>query len=196
MKLTVGIDEVGRGPIAGPVAVASFVFLSTIDWSEIALPLRDSKKLSLKQREAWFGKIEDWRERGKCRYCVSMVPAETIDTIGIVPSITRALREALSGLQLDPANTSVLLDGGLSAPKEYIYQKTIIRGDETERVIALASIVAKVHRDRHMHTVGEQYPEYGFESHVGYGTKKHYAAIRAHGLLPIHRKSFLKNLSV
>ena len=97
-------------------------------------------------------------------------------------------------LHVEPDMARVLLDGGLKAPVEFKNQKTIIKGDEREMVIALASICAKVLRDRKMNLLGKKHPKYGFEVHKGYGTKKHYQAIRKYGLLPVHRRSFLRKI--
>jgi ribonuclease HII len=182
--MVIGIDEVGRGPIAGPVCVAAFQVASLSELAKavrkIKLPLRDSKKLSKYQREAWFVVLKQWKAEGKCDFAISLVHAETIDRIGIAPSIRRALARSLGKLEAKNKHTmkniTILLDGGLKAPKEFAKQKTIIKGDEKEQVIALASIVAKVHRDRLMTRLAKKYPNYGFADHVGYGTRAHYKA--------------------
>jgi ribonuclease HII len=192
MKDIIGIDEVGRGPIAGPVAVGAFTcspsFFSTI---EIDTPLRDSKKLTQKQREKWFEYLKDQKEKGNCNFAVSMVSSEWIDKVGIVRAIKKALEQSLRKLSLQPDACFVYLDGGLTAPEEYINQETIIKGDELHPVISCASIVAKVSRDNLMSNYVAQYPEYGFENHVGYGTKEHYKAIKKYGITVLHRKTFL-----
>ncbi len=194
MKATIGIDEVGRGPIAGPVAVAAFHFKSkNLKFKAFPIPLRDSKKLTRIQREAWFIQIKVWQKEGKCDFKVTMISASTIDRIGIAPAIRRALARSLYGLKTKHYRL-ILLDGGLKAPQEFKNQKTIIKGDEKEPAIALASIVAKVTRDRHMRWQAKKFPQYSFENHVGYGTRAHYAAIRKHGLTPLHRKTFLSKL--
>ena len=215
-KYIVGIDEVGRGPIAGPVAVCAFMckedFPSQI---EMKTPLRDSKKLTKIQREKWFEFLKAEKEKGNCNFAVTMVSAEWIDKVGIVRSIQKALDSSLSKIATqdyenfsrltpegpyamknfhNPASFSVFLDGGLKAPKEYVNQETIIKGDELHPVISFASIVAKVTRDNLMGKYGEEYPEYGFENHSGYGTKAHYEAIKKYGMIALHRKSFLKNM--
>lgn len=196
----VGIDEVGRGPIAGPVAVCALrlevrsLKLGVRDLEEkIGIKLKDSKKLSEKQREVWFVEIKKWQKQGLCDFRVSMVSAKEIDKIGIVPAIQKALNNSLS--QLPTSNSClVLLDGGLKAPQEYNNQKTIIKGDEKEPVIALASIVAKVTRDRLMCRLAKKYPGYALEKHKGYGTKEHYKTLQKYGLSVIHRKTVLKNV--
>jgi ribonuclease HII len=220
MKYKIGIDEVGRGPLAGPVAVCAFLmkddsFLE--NQKEKKLPkLKDSKKLSKKQREVWFEFLKKQKEEGKCDYAVSFVSPENIDKFGIAKCIQKALNESLkkieeqnclnfcpcrpqySGLSGENLDNSVeqsfckiFLDGGLHAPVEYVNQETIIRGDELHPVISLASIVAKVSRDAIMTKYSKNYPEYGFEKHSGYGTKVHYEAIKKHGQTPIHRRSFI-----
>lgn len=199
-KYIVGIDEVGRGPIAGPVAVCSFVIkdsaFSTNPTGKKLPKLKDSKKLTKKQRVTWFNYLKNQKEKGNCDYAVSFVSSENIDKFGISKCIQKALNKSLSDLMastqlLDASTCFVYLDGGLHAPLEYINQETIIRGDELHPVISMASIMAKVTRDRIMINYAKEYPEYGFDSHVGYGTKSHYAAIKKHGQTPIHRKTFI-----
>lgn len=226
IKYKIGIDEVGRGPIAGPVCVCSFLvkeesfleFCTSPTGAELGdkkLPkLRDSKKLSKKQREEWFEFLYEAKKNNLCDFAISFVSSENIDNFGIVKCIQKALDESLckvtspdilflksrglgdgSRCQTSKkeyqASFNIFLDGGLYAPKEFIYQKTIIKGDELHPIISLASIVAKVSRDKIMEKYGKDYPEYGFEKHSGYGTKKHYEAIKKHGQTPIHRKSFI-----
>ena len=188
-KFLIGIDEVGRGPIAGPVAVCALLWKDR----EVDPPqdIKDSKQLSPQKREEWFLKIEEWREAGRLAYVVSYIDAETIDLVGISHAIKLALMESISKLAVDPEHVHVLLDGSLYAPEEYRHQETIIRGDEQEPLIALASIAAKVLRDRMMDDLAEQFPQYGFENHKGYGTQEHYRAIKKHGMTNYHRRSFL-----
>ena len=211
MKYIVGIDEVGRGPLAGPVAVCAFMitekgaerFLQQKSLGK--LPLRDSKKLSKSQREIWFTEIKKLQKALKCNFVVSMVSAQKIDKIGIAPAIRFALAQSLKKLENNSVyrvfrhgekhGTHIFLDGGLKAPIEYKNQQTIIKGDEKIPVISLASICAKVMRDNHMQKMAKKYPAYGFENHVGYGTAAHYTAIKKQGLTEIHRRSFLKNFS-
>lgn len=188
-KFLIGIDEVGRGPIAGPVAVCALLWKDREN--DPPLKLKDSKKLSPQRRDEWFEKIEEWRDNDQLEYAVSYVSADTIDAIGISNAIKCALVESLARLQVDPEHVHIMLDGGLYAPEEYRHQETIIRGDEQISVIALASIAAKVSRDRLMDDLADQYPEYKFEDHKGYGTKDHYQAVKKHGMTPYHRRSFL-----
>lgn len=198
VKYIVGIDEVGRGPIAGPVCVVAFKLLS-VDYQslvenskkELKTPLRDSKKLSKKQREKWFDHLKVAKTEGVCDFSVSFVSSDNIDKFGISKCIKKALAESLNKLKVSPKEVKVLLDGGLHAPEEYIHQETIIKGDELHPVISLASIVAKVSRDKVMFDYSKTYPQYGFDKHVGYGTKAHYEAIKKYGQTPIHRKTFI-----
>lgn len=213
-KYIIGIDEVGRGPIAGPVAVGAFILpaeLNTWDYwntegnrtlsDSVLFPLHDSKKLTEKRREAWFSFLENTEAQLRCSYSVKMVSASSIDRRGIVPAIKTALASALNSVveeqrgetSLLKGEVQVLLDGNLRAPEEFENQKTIIRGDEKEPAIALASIMAKVTRDRYMCKLAEKFPDYDLQSHKGYGTKAHIEAIKKHGLSEMHRKTFCKN---
>lgn len=131
------------------------------------------------------------RANGKVEYSVSMVSNEIIDKRGISHAINLAIKRGLKKVVANPKNSQILLDGRLFAPVEFKNQKTIIRGDEKETSIALASIVAKVTRDRYMVRLSKKFPKYGFGKHKGYGTRDHYKAIKKHGLTKFHRKSFL-----
>ena len=187
VKYIVGIDEVGRGPLAGPVAVG--VVVATKQALRAFRSIKESKQLTRAQREAWFARIEASVSHD-LRFSVAFVSARMIDQKGIAPAIRTALARALRQTDVRPDECTVLLDGGLHAPPEFIQQKTIIRGDEKETAIAMASVVAKVLRDRCMYVLAKKHPQYGFERHVGYGTATHIAAIRQYGLLPEHRKTF------
>ena len=185
-KVFIGIDEVGRGPLAGPVAVGAA--MATPATIRKFRAIKESKQLTRSQREEWYAKI---REEGSgIRFAVSFVAASMIDKKGIVPAIKSALAVSLTKLHADPSSVRVLLDGGLYAPPEYRDQQTIIRGDASETIIAIASIVAKVERDRMMKKFAVKYPRYGWERNVGYGTKSHCAAILTYGLTPLHRRTF------
>jgi len=194
MKYLIGIDEVGRGPIAGPVAVGAFVFLDP-KAKRLFRGVKESKKLNEENREKWFTIINDAKRAGLVDFCVTFQSEIVIDNNGLSYAIKTALSKSLLALKKEPESVRVLLDGGLKAPSEFTDQKTIIKGDEKEMVIALASITAKVLRDRKMNKLGKKYPDYGFEIHKGYGTKKHYDAINKHGLLKEHRRSFLKDFA-
>jgi ribonuclease HII len=200
-KTVVGIDEVGRGPIAGPVAVCALCICRNQNLNKKSKftmvnfkNFRDSKKLSHKQRLVWLEKINEERDKGNIVYKVSFESNKIIDTKGIVFAITRALENSLGFLNKNKNDCEVLLDGGLKAPVEYKNQKTIIKGDEKELAIALASIVAKVTRDALMVKLARKYTGYGLEKHKGYGTAEHYKALNNKGISVIHRKSFLRKL--
>jgi ribonuclease HII len=154
--------------------------------------VRDSKKLTPEARELWAARVRDAR-KDDLRFAVSSSSSHIIDTYGLTHAIKKALREAINKLGVDPDECLVLLDGGLAAPRQYKEQRTIIKGDEKEPAIALASIVAKVHRDRVMVRWSAVYPDYDFHIHKGYGTKAHFKAIKKKGMTPIHRRLFLRN---
>lgn len=187
---TIGIDEVGRGPIAGPVAVGAFVFLKPAARS-LFRGVKESKQLSEAKREEWFTRIQFAQKAGQVNFAVTFQSEKIIDTKGLSYAIKTALLTSLYALRIKPKSVRVLLDGGLKAPANYLNQKTIIKGDEKEMVIALASICAKVLRDRKMNLLAKKHQHYGFEKHKGYGTKGHYEAIKKHGILSTHRKSFI-----
>jgi ribonuclease HII len=189
----IGIDEVGRGPLAGPVTICVCKVHVSFNFKHFR-GIKDSKQLTPEKREKWFLKISDLKEKGELDFAFSSVSAAEIDTIGIVPAIKKAMKESLDALNPDPATTRILLDGALKAPREFILQETIIKGDEKIPVISAASIVAKVMRDRYMKEQASVYPGYGFENHKGYGTDEHCENIRKLGLTPLHRKSFLSRV--
>ncbi len=206
-KYIIGIDEAGRGPIAGPVAVGGCIITSSqVKALEDELltkfmrgKLKDSKKLSEKKRTEIFTWIQEKQEAGELNFTVSMGASKTIDQVGIVPTISKAVSKVLTVLARGKEReVLVKLDGGLKAPEVFKHQQTIVRGDEREVVISLASIVAKVTRDEYMCRLIDTYKkdgkDYGFEQHKGYGTKGHYEAIGKHGLCSEHRQSFCKNV--
>jgi ribonuclease HII len=200
-KYIIGIDEVGRGPIAGPVAVCALCLqrgtqgrtFFPIQGSTLG-SFRDSKKLSHLQRVKWLEKINSEKDKGNIIYKVSFASNKIIDKKGIVFAINKCLINSLKFLNKKSEESLVLLDGGLKAPVKYINQKTIIKGDEKELAIALASIAAKVSRDELLIKMALKYPGYGLEKHKGYGTAAHYKALKNKDISPIHRKSFLKKL--
>lgn len=185
-----GVDEAGRGPLAGPVSVGVVAvpegFIVEREFPGVA----DSKKLSEKKREKIFAALTARVAQGDARFTVEFESAETIDKEGIAVAVRRALSRGVNALAPDAELVHIQLDGALRAPPEYS-QETIINGDELIPIISLASIAAKVLRDRHMVKEAAQYPEYGFEKHKGYGTRAHYEALRKHGLCVIHRRSFI-----
>lgn len=189
-RYVVGIDEVGRGPIAGPVSVCVCMMTRThysrMQWKR----LTDSKKMTPKARMVWAKEAEHLRVRGVLKYSVISVSAEMIDKKGISHALRSCIRRGLTILSVDPKNTTVLLDGSLYAPEGFI-QKTIIKGDQKEPIISLASVIAKVTRDAYMMRLHKTYPLYGWAQNKGYGTKKHYEALTRYGRTPLHRKTFL-----
>jgi len=192
-RYTVGIDEVGRGPLAGPVVVCA-LYISSGKSGELLRGIRDSKQLTQIQRERWFEKLTVARKEGSVDWSISSVTPRVIDRTGIRNSVLAAAARCLDKLDIEPNNIRVLLDGGIIAPKKWIYQETIVRGDEQESVIAAASVVAKVTRDKRMRKYAKRFPLYGLEKHKGYGTEAHYKALQTHGPCELHRKSFLRDL--
>jgi len=186
----IAIDEAGRGPLAGPIAVAAVVATANskfkIQNAKLLRNIKDSKKLSARQREKWFVII-----KSNFEYRVAMVGPEIIDRIGINPATRLAISRIIKRFETWP--DLILMDGGLRAPKQY-NQQTIIKGDEKIPLIAAASIMAKVKRDRKMERLHKDYPQYCLDCHKGYGTKLHYKMIKKNGLSPFHRRSFLKNI--
>lgn len=197
MKYLVGIDEAGRGPLAGPVTVGVAVVPIDFDWS-ILLGVGDSKQLSEAKREQIFERARELKKTGALDFAVGQMAAAMIDARGIVGAVEAAMRSALAKLDLSPEECEIRLDGSLRAPIAYPNQITIIKGDATEPVIGLASIMAKVTRDRQMTRLATK-PEltpYNFEIHKGYGTKRHRELIQIHGLSRIHRQSFCRNIQI
>lgn len=192
-----GIDEAGRGPLAGPVAVGVVVVSKDFDWELIA-GVGDSKKVTPKNREAIFRRARVLKKEGLIDYRVRMVGAATIDRIGVTHAVALGIHRALKALTdrqgLSAESVHIKLDGLLKAPEEFIYQETIIHGDALEKVIGLASILAKVTRDRHMVLLGKRYPQYGFEVHKGYGTARHREAVKKYDLCDMHRRSYCRAL--
>jgi ribonuclease HII len=177
--LIAGVDEAGRGPLAGPV-VAAAVILD--DLNPIA-GLNDSKKLTALRREHLFHEI-----RAKALCCsVAEASVEEIDELNILQATMLAMKRAVEGLRLKPAK--VLVDGN-RLPVLDVLAEAIVRGDATVPAISAASILAKVTRDRWCAQLDRQYPQYGFAGHKGYGTAEHLAALKAHGACPEHRKTF------
>ena len=176
-----GIDEAGRGPLAGPVCAAAVVLPKHLEIEG----LNDSKKLSDKRRRALYDVI---CEQAVC-WSVAFADEKEIDEINILQATFLAMRRALDGLSVRP---DIALVDGNRDPGLGVETETIVGGDGKSASIAAASILAKVTRDRLMEQYAEQYPAYGFEIHKGYGTKRHYAAIAEHGPCPIHRMTFLK----
>lgn len=190
-KWIIGIDEVGRGPVAGPVAVCACAIRTSdykkSDWKG----LTDSKKMTPKSRGLWHQEAKKLKTMKKINFSVVYRSNNFIDKKGISLSIRECISIALEDLELSPKDCLVLLDGSLRAPKEYINQRTIIKGDQKEKIISLASVIAKVSRDKKMDLLHKKYPKYGWDKNKGYGTKDHYRAIRNYGKTVLHRKTFL-----
>lgn len=192
-RYIVGIDEVGRGPVAGPVAVCA-VRVARDTGVELLFPgVRDSKTLSPKKRERIFDEAQRAVAAGAISFFVSYSAASAVDAWGIEEATKRALFDALERVAPNPHEVFVCLDGRLKAPRAYA-QETLVGGDARVPAISLASVIAKVSRDRHMETIAEQNPGYGFERHKGYGTREHLACIRTLGMCPEHRRSFLSKI--
>ena len=182
-KLIAGIDEVGRGPLAGPVVAAAVIFAEGI----VIPGVNDSKKLSEAKREFLYDEIK----AKALAIGVGMADVELIDEINILNATYVAMKRAIEALSMQP--DFILLDAVTLKDVE-IPQRGIIKGDTLSHSIAAASIIAKVERDRLISAYDSQYPEYKFSKHKGYGTKEHMDCIRKLGLLPIHRRSFTKNI--
>lgn len=181
IRLICGVDEAGRGPLAGPVCAAAVILPPYIE-----IPgLNDSKKLTDKRRRELFPIIKEQA----VAYGIGLASHEEIDSINILQATYLAMERAIAQLQVKPE--LALIDGNRA--KDFgIPVETVVKGDSLSASIAAASILAKVTRDDLMVTAAEEYPQYQFEIHKGYGTKAHYAALTAHGPSPIHRMSFLK----
>jgi ribonuclease HII len=188
-KWIIGIDEVGRGCLAGPVTVAVVAIPQTMRFKD----LRDSKQFSAKQREDWFSII---KKNPKILHARANVYPRTIERINISNAANLAATRAFQKLIAhNPhlAKAKVFLDGGLFLNMDHSNAKTVIKGDEKFSAVKLASIVAKVGRDKIISRNHADYPVYGFAQHKGYGTRFHIKAIKKHGLSPLHRLTFVKN---
>ncbi len=182
-KIICGVDEAGRGPLAGPVYAAAVV----LEKGQTIEGVNDSKKLSEKKRELLFDKIIN-----ECKdYSIGTASEKEIDELNILQATFLAMKRAVDGLSVKPDCT--LVDGN-QIPNLDCDVTTVVKGDAKSESIAAASILAKVSRDRYMLEMAEKYPQYGFEKHKGYGTKLHYEMIEKYGICDIHRKTFLKKV--
>lgn len=178
-----GVDEAGRGPLAGPVYAAAVI----LPKGHIVEGVNDSKKISEKKRELLFDKIIS-----ECvSYSIGIATEKEIDEINILQATFLAMRRAVDGLAIKP---DIAFIDGNRKPGLDIEEQVIVKGDAKSANIAAASIIAKVSRDRYMLQMAEKYPQYQFEKHKGYGTKLHYEMIEKYGISPIHRKTFLKKV--
>lgn len=182
--LICGVDEVGRGPLAGPVVAGAVILPRDCQ----ILYLNDSKKLSEKRREALFLEIKE----KALAYSVGVVGAEKIDEINILQATYEAMRIAVRKLEVEP---QVLLNDAVTIPGLPMEQVSIIKGDGKSVSIAAASVLAKVTRDHMMEEYDILFPQYGFAKHKGYGTAAHITALKEYGPCPIHRRSFIKNFT-
>lgn len=185
-KILVGIDEVGRGAIAGPLIVVGAVGILNRRNRKILNGIKDSKKLTPLKRKIWLEKLK----KSDLKFYTAIFSNKFIDRFGIRKSLEKGVKEILKKIKVKPH--LVLLDGGLKAPPEY-RQRVIVKGDEKIPLIAAASIFGKVKRDRIMSRLEKKYP-YGFAKNKGYGTEEHFFLIKKMGISQIHRQSFLKNL--
>ena len=183
-RYIVGVDEVGRGPLAGPVVCAAVIM--PLEEADIIVGVDDSKKLSAKKREELSEKIKE----KAIAYTVYEVSEAVIDEINILEATKLGMKKAVEGLSVTP--DVVLTDGNMTIDVTYP-QQSIIKGDALSYSIGAASIVAKVHRDRLMDEYAKEYPMYAFDSNKGYGTAAHIQGIKEYGLCPIHRRTFTKN---
>jgi len=183
--IAAGIDEVGRGPLAGPVVAAAVILPADFDVPGI----NDSKKLSEKKREALYDEIT----QKALAWSVAFVDNRVIDEINILQATKKAMVESVNNLSTKP---EALIIDAVQLQDVEIKQHSVIKGDEKSLSVAAASIVAKVTRDRYMVEMAEKYPGYAFEKNKGYGTAAHYQGLRENGISEIHRKSFLKNFDV
>ncbi len=182
-ELICGVDEAGRGPLAGPVYAAAVI----LPREKLIEGAKDSKKLSPKKRQALYDTIIS----NALDYGISNVDENEIDKINILNATHLAMKKAISRLNIKP--NMILIDGN-SSPKLEIPCKTIVKGDDLSMTISCASILAKVERDNFMVKMAEKYPQYLFEKHKGFGTKAHIEAIKKHGPCEIHRKSFIRKI--
>jgi ribonuclease HII len=193
-RFLAGIDEVGRGPVAGPVYVCAFLAEASEIEEIVAgakLPLRDSKKLTAKMREKWFAYLQKLASEKTIRYIMTKASNKEIDDKGIAVCIRACVDNCLEKLNFDPKVTKVYLDGGLKTLEKY-NQETVIKGDENIPVVALASIIAKVSRVKEMDTLAKIHDKYSWDKNKGYGTKAHMDAIDEFGTCPFHRITFLQ----
>ncbi|MBR5458873.1 MAG: ribonuclease HII [Burkholderiaceae bacterium] len=179
LALTAGVDEAGRGPLAGPVVAAAVI----LDPENPIDGLADSKKLTAKKREA----LEPLIKERALAWCVAEASVEEIDEINILQATMLAMQRAVAGLKVQPEFVQV---DGNRIPKLPMMAEAIVKGDAKVAAISAASILAKTHRDAYMMEQAHRYPGYGFDKHMGYGTAEHIKAIETLGVLPIHRKTF------
>jgi len=184
----IGIDEVGRGPLAGPVVSCACIFFDySIEQSQLSL-FDDSKKLTIKKRCEAFHKVYQLKKDNKLQFALGFVNVVEIDKFNILEATKISMRRAVQKLHYDKAN--LIIDGKIDLQLPQYRSNGIIKGDQKSYSIATASIIAKIHRDRYMRYLSLQHPLYDWEKNVGYGTKKHIEQIQKNGITDHHRKSF------
>ncbi|HEY5383312.1 MAG TPA: ribonuclease HII [Candidatus Paceibacterota bacterium] len=189
----IGVDEAGRAPLAGPVSVGLVMVPEHFDVLKEFPGVKDSKQLSELKREALYESLLKRKQAGDVSFCVRFSDHLYIDEYGITRAVKHAIISGMRRLSASEEGVTIMLDGLLSAPSKYT-QQTIINGDDLVPIISLASVAAKVERDRLMKKFAKKYPEYSFEEHKGYATKKHREAISKFGLSDIHRRTFCKGI--
>lgn len=180
-KFVCGVDEAGRGPLAGDVYAAAVIFPEGV----VIKDINDSKKLTEKKREQLFDEIKE----KALAFCIATASVEEIEKLNILEAAKLAMQRAVAGLFAKP--DIILIDGNMP-PKFETKSEAIVKGDGTSQAIAAASVLAKVARDRYMKELAAKYPEWQFDKHKGYGTKLHYQMLDQFGESPVHRPSFLK----
>lgn len=193
MHITAGIDEAGRGPLAGPVAVGAVAIPQGFN-KKFFKGIKDSKQLTHEERELWFSLALEAKKKGELDFRVALVSERVIDRHGISYALRLGIRRCLSKLGVTP-DSHIFLDGALKAPPNFTHQLTVVKGDEKIPIISLASIVAKVTRDRKMVSLSKKFPEFSFHINKGYGTLKHRQALVKYGSSDLHRRTFLKHLT-
>jgi len=187
-KPVIGIDEVGRGPLAGPVVSCACIFFDIkINDKEIFF-IDDSKKLSLKKKIIAIKEINRLKEKNKLQFSLGMASVEEIDKLNILEATKLSMRRAIKKLNQPPSQ--LIIDGNINLQLKNYPSKSVIKGEQKSYSIAAASIIAKVHRDRYMNFLSYKNPSYGWSSNAGYGTKKHIEEIYRKGITRHHRKSF------
>ena len=184
----IGIDEVGRGPLAGPVISCAFIFLNILINPKDLFFIDDSKKLTIKKRQLAIKKIIELKKNKKINFKLGMASVEEIDQKNILEATKISMKRAVKKLKLAP--TQLIIDGNIDLELSDFPSKSIIKGDQKSFSIAAASIIAKLHRDRYMQFLSFQFPDYDWFSNAGYGTKKHIEQIYKKGITIHHRKSF------
>ena len=184
----IGIDEVGRGPLAGPVVCCAFIFFDNkINDKELYF-IDDSKKLSKKKRILAIKEIYKLKKNNKIQFSLGIASVEEIDKYNILEATKISMRRAVKKINLPPTN--LIIDGNIDLKLEHYPSRSIIKGDQKSYSIAAASIIAKIHRDRYMKFLSNKYPSYSWSSNAGYGTKRHIEQIYKKGITIHHRKSF------